>query len=373
MTRAFAITLLTLALCQARGAQTIDYIAAIVNDSIITYREVEEYTSQALELLRRTYYNQPELFKEKAFQAMQDGLEQLIEKQLILDEFKSLGGRLPDTIIEDEIRDRIRQRFNDRATLTRTLKAQGITLETFRKRVHDEIVLEFMRRKNVSSALIISPQKIEQHYNTNLAEFQMSDQVKLRMIVLNKPASGAPEEARKMGQEIIKKLEEGATFGEMASIYSERREGRDGEWIETNRLNRGLTDIAFNLKAGERSPLLGLAREGSDSYWIYAYDSQGGELVRAKKYSDKGELLEERKPETLAAAGNGNGGEPAALAPAQQFYLLQVEEKRPARTRSLVEVREEIERTLTAQERTRLHKKWIGRLREKAFVRYFGT
>src|SRR5687767_8899643 len=156
--------LLTIGGLSSRAAQSVDYIAAIVNDSVITYREVEEYTAQAYELLRRTYQSQPDVFKERMNQTMQDGLEQLLEKQLILDEFKTMGGRLPDTVIEDEIRERIRQRWGDRATLTRNLKAQGITFETFRQRIHDEIVLEFMRRKNVSSAIIISPAKIEQYY-----------------------------------------------------------------------------------------------------------------------------------------------------------------------------------------------------------------
>jgi len=50
-------------------------IAAIVNDTIITYQEVEEFTTQALELLRRAYFNQPELYKEKRVQTLIDGLD----------------------------------------------------------------------------------------------------------------------------------------------------------------------------------------------------------------------------------------------------------------------------------------------------------
>jgi len=193
-----------------------DYIAAIVNDSVITYHEVERYTAQALDLLKRTYQYQPETLRERANQTLQDGLEQLLEKQLILDEFKTLGGRLPDTVIEDEIKERIRKNFVDRATLTRQLKAQGVTQEVFRKQIHDEIVLEYMRRKNVSSAVIISPQKIEEYYKANLADFQVSDQVKLRMIVLNKSSGSTIDDLRHLGLEIIRKMDEGASFAEMA-------------------------------------------------------------------------------------------------------------------------------------------------------------
>ena len=363
--------LLFISALPSRAAQSVDYIAAIVNDSVITYREVEEYTAQAYELLRRTYQNQPDVFKERMTQTMQDGLEQLLEKQLILDEFKTLGGRLPDTVIEDEIKERIRQKWGDRATLTRQLKAQGLTYEAFRKRIHDEIVLEFMRRKNVSSAIIISPAKIEQFYQGNLADFQESDQVKLRMIVLNKASTGGVDDLRNLGLEIVRKMDEGASFTEMAAVYSEgstRRDSGDWGWVQTNRLNRGLSEVAFSLEKGQRSSLLALARDGSDAYWIYQYDKHGQPTV-GRKYSDKGETLEERP--LVAAGGNGSGNGNVLPVPAQEFYLMFVEDRRPARTRSLMEVRDEIEKTLTSQERARLHKKWIDKLKTKAFVRYF--
>jgi hypothetical protein len=48
-----------------------------------------------------------------------------------------------------------------------------------------------------------------------------------------------------------------------------------------------------------------------------------------------------------------------------------VEDRRPAHTKPLAEVREEIERNLIAQENERLQKKWIDRLKAKSFVRYF--
>ena len=50
---------------------------------------------------------------------------------------------------------------------------------------------------------------------------------------------------------------------------------------------------------------------------------------------------------------------------------MQVDEKQIARTRTLAEVRDEIEKDLLLQERGRLQKKWIERLRAKSFFRYF--
>src|SRR5688500_2078967 len=129
-------------------------VAAIVNDSIITFQEVEDYTGEAVDLLRRTYARvQPELFQQKRIETLTDGLEQLVEKQLILDDFKAAGGQLPESYIDEEVKDRIRRQFGDRVTLTKTLQARGVRLESFRKRVHDDIIVNYIRQKNVSSAI----------------------------------------------------------------------------------------------------------------------------------------------------------------------------------------------------------------------------
>jgi hypothetical protein len=48
-----------------------------------------------------------------------------------------------------------------------------------------------------------------------------------------------------------------------------------------------------------------------------------------------------------------------------------LEDKRPAHIKSLNDVREDIEKTLLAQERDRLQKQWNEKLKKKTFVRYF--
>ena len=55
----------------------------------------------------------------------------------------------------------------------------------------------------------------------------------------------------------------------------------------------------------------------------------------------------------------------------KSYYLMLVEEKKPAQFKPLNEVRDEIEHTLIGDERGRLQKKYIERLKTKSFVRYF--
>ena len=52
-------------------------------------------------------------------------------------------------------------------------------------------------------------------------------------------------------------------------------------------------------------------------------------------------------------------------------YFWEVEDRHPAHIRPLSEVRDDIEKTLLAQERAHLQKQWLDRLKKKTFIRYF--
>jgi parvulin-like peptidyl-prolyl isomerase len=120
-----------------------------------------------------------------------------------------------------------------------------------------------------------------------------------------------------MAEEILGKLANGAEFDRMAQIYSEdssRDLGGDWGWIERKTLAAPLEKIAFNLPIGRISNII--------------------------EYS-------------------GN------------FYLLKVEEKRGGETRTLAQVREEIEKKLLQTEAQELQERWIASLRSKAYIKTF--
>jgi parvulin-like peptidyl-prolyl isomerase len=310
---------LALALCPGPRlhAVMVDGVLAVINDSVITRQQVEDFVTPAIESLRREYAGQPEaVFQQKLTGAINDGLEQLVERQLILHDFDVEGYHLPDSVVDDLVQDRIRERFSDRVTLMKTLQAQGETFESFRQDVRDQYIVSALRSKNVAQEVIISPYKVETYYQAHQDDFKVEDEIKLRMIVLNKTGSDDTNTVN-LAREIRDKIKEGAAFAEMASVYSQdslRSQGGDRGWIERSVLRQELADPAFALQPGQVSDVI----------------------------------------ETPNAC-----------------YLLLVEQKRPAHVKPLNEVRNEIEQSLRAQEQARLEKQWIARLKAKTFILYF--
>ena len=198
-------------------AEVADGIKAVVNDRAITFAEVEDFTRPAVDALRRQYAGQPEVFQQKVSEALNDSLEQLVERQLIMHSFDTDGYKLPDSVVDELVQERIRERFGDRVTLIKTLQAQGLTFEQFRKQVREQYIESALRNQNVQREVIISPYKVENYYLTHQADYKLDDQVKLRMIVL--PKAGAKA---------------GAAFTEMASVYSQgsqQHSGGDWGWV----------------------------------------------------------------------------------------------------------------------------------------------
>lgn len=314
------VLILALALCSSPRlhAKVVDGIVAVVNDTVITREQVMKFIQPALESLQREYAGQPEsVFQQKVTALINDGLETLVERQLILHEFTKQGYRMPESYLDELVQDHIRDDFGgDRTILMKTLQAQGETFEQYRKNIRDQTIEDFMHSKNVAQEIVVSPYKIETYYQAHQDEFKVGDEVKLRMIVLNKTS---PDDTNtlSLAREIRKKIEGGASFAEMATIYSQdafRSQGGERGWVGHSVLRKELADAAFTLQRGQVSHVIDL---------------------------------------------------PDAC------YLILVEQKRAAHVKPLKEVRDEIEKTLRVQEQARLQKEWIARLKAKNFILYF--
>jgi len=296
-------------------AQLVNGVQAVVDESIVTLGEVQFMTLPAEQMLYRQYRAQPEVFQKKLADARNESLDQLLQRQLILRDFKNMFSE-PErrALVEKEVNKEVDQELEaeirsgysgNRMTLIQTLQAEGITLERHRQQIRDRIVINFLRQKNISSELIASPHRVEAHYLAHRGEFKVEDEVKLRMIVLKCPGDGEVAKTEKLAEDILRKLKEGATFSEMATIYSEgsqRNQGGDLGWWEPSRLNKGLADTATSLQPGQQSGVM--SRSPGDDYWVCQYENSAPTLGRhyvADTVLKKEIMVEERRFEDTGA------------------------------------------------------------------------
>lgn len=302
-------------MCMAAQAALVNGIQAVVDDSIITRHEVEKLTVPAVRVLERQYPPQSEMFFRKLAEAERDNLEQLTRRRLIIHEFKTAGYSLPESVLDEMVEDEIRRRYKDRRTMAKTLQEQGLTFEKFRENLREQFIVQAMRNKNIASEILVSPQKLENYYQARREDFKVEDQVKLRMITLAKSPELEGLDPKRLAGEILFKLREGSSFEEMANAYSQRAlRSPEGDWYERSQLRKELAEATANIRAGDYC-----------------------EVIEA--------------PEAC--------------------YIVQVVEVKPTHYRPLSEVRTQIENNLVLEERERLERQWVDRLKRKTFIRYY--
>src|SRR5207302_3803220 len=101
----------------------------------------------------------------------------LIDRQLIIQEFKKNKFSIPEYVIDDHIQTIIREEFGgDRNAFVRTLEAQGYTLAKFKANETDKIIVQAMRSKQAKTDVMVSPQQIADYYHKNSEEFSTPEQ-----------------------------------------------------------------------------------------------------------------------------------------------------------------------------------------------------
>lgn len=314
-----ALFLGTFFLSHSGIAELLDGIAAVVNDDIITFTDIKNEVGRLEESLRKAYSPQDPALAEEIRKIRKDALDLLIRRRLIIQQFNAIGGKIQENYIEDYIQQDIDEHYGrDRSVFIKTLEALGMNLETYKEKVRDKIIVQAMSGREISSEIIISPYKIEKYYKENPDEFREGEKVKLRLIYIKKSENEQENEgARNLAQEILLKLTTGSDFPSLAAVYSEGSEKNQGGelgFVNKESLREELRDTAFTLNPGQISKVI----ETKDGY-----------------------------------------------------YILQVEEKKPAKVTTLEEARDLIERLLIRKEQEKLEAKWIQSLKRKAYIRFY--
>ena len=300
----------------ATAQEVLDGLAAVVNDQPITFSQVRELVGPKERVIVEQF--QGKELNEKIKQIRTEAINELIDRQLILQYFKEKGYQLPQYLIEDRINTIIREEHQgDRAAFARKLATYGLTIERFRKEETDKIIVQSMRSQAVKAPPSIPLDKMKAFYKEHLADFTTEEQIQLRMIILRSSDKGSPQQKQKFLEEIRERVAGGAKFSDLAKLYSEdntAESGGDWGWIQTSSLNETLAQAAATLKPGQTS-----------------------------------------KPVTMSGSA----------------YLLYCEAKKPKIVQSFDESRDIVEKVMLGQARQTAQEEWVAKLRKKAYIKVF--
>lgn len=307
------LAILTLTAALALAA-TVDRIVVVVNNEIITQREVDIMLAPIYNQYRNMYKGE-ELIK-MLEEVREKILKQLIEDRLILSEAKKQNITVDEKDVDARI-DEIKSKVGSERELENMLNEQNLTLNELRARYREKIMLRKLIDQKVGAKIIITPLEVKSYYNEHPDDFLQPEEIKLRSILI-RPKDGQSGDALALQaiRDIAKRLKEGCDFEGMAKEYSDGPGASEGGimgYVKRGDLMPQIEDIVFNLKEGETTNII------------------------------KSPL---------------------------GYHIFKVDEKRARRTKELSEVRQDIEEFIYREKVNQRLKGWLDSLAKSAYIEF---
>jgi peptidyl-prolyl cis-trans isomerase SurA len=241
------------------SAEIANRVVAIVNNDIITLHELNN------EIKKKTGLEPDDLKRqdEKAyFKTGRKLLNRMIDKKISHDKVKELQIKVAPAEVDAAIK-RVEQ--NNRITheeLLETLETEGVTYESYRENIRNQIERMRLINYEVKSKIIIREEGILEYYNQHKDEFGTEEKVRLAAIFLMQKDPSDQTERRALqrkGKKILSMLKDGESFGELAMQFSQgpgAKEGGDLGFFKTAQIDPELTKIVKEMSPGDVSGII---------------------------------------------------------------------------------------------------------------------
>ena len=299
--------------CLPSFARVIDKILVAVNDEIITQSDVNKILAPMYEQLRSVYSGRE--LEEKMAATRHNVLNKLIDTKLLLAEAKRKGVEITNEEVAKRI-DEVKSSFDTEEEFVAALANENILLSELEQKFKEKLMTEAIIGAEMATRISVSPNEVLQYYNDNISEFQESQKVKARSILIKKGKNYDDEEARALAEEILRRLAGGGDFNSLATMHSEgpyAEYGGEMGWVEEGKLLEPVDRVLFRLNKGETSPVI----------------------------------------ETKLG-----------------FHILRVDDEKVKEVKEFSEVKKEIEGFLFGQKKGRKLTGWLGELKENAYISF---
>jgi len=236
---------------------TVDRVVAVVNDEAITQYDLEDAKRIVLQQLKQQNVQPP-----AADVLDKQVLERLITERALMQYAKENGIRVDDTQIERTI-----QRIAEDNKLTpdqfrKALAQENIPYAKYRDDVRSEIIVQRLREREIDSHITVSDAEVDNYLATLKLQSGGETEYRLAHILVAVPEQASAEQIearRRRAEEALKKVQDGADFGQIAAGYSDAGDALQGGslgWRSGARLPTVFADPVRSMKVGDVSSVL---------------------------------------------------------------------------------------------------------------------
>jgi len=189
-------------------------------------------------------------------------VENAISRKLLLEEVKRENVTIPDADVEAEFQ-RFRAQFPDSATFVQQLQSAGLTQESVRDRLRENLQINSVVESHTAQAGLVTPQDVETFYRENPEQFRSPEQVRASHILVRSDTTETPQARsahRARADSLLAELKKGADFATVARQNSEdpgsAERGGDLDYFARGQMVPAFDTAAFSLGIGQMSGIV---------------------------------------------------------------------------------------------------------------------
>jgi len=224
-----------------------DAIIAIVNNDVITMKDLRQYVASVASQMR-VENKSPEEIQQIMGDYEQKGLDKLIEDKLVLAAANDKGIEVRDDLVDKRLAE-IKGRYPSEDYFIKALSTEGMTVSDLRQKVLDQLKVKYEVDMEVRDKIVVNPQDVTAYYNDHISDFERKESVNLQSIFVSFDKH-AKQEAQTRADEARSRLLAGEDFNKVFQNYSD---GSSVGEIEKGQMVDKVENVVFNLKLGDVS------------------------------------------------------------------------------------------------------------------------
>lgn len=239
------------------GFQPLDRIVAVVDDRVITQRELQAEVGQLggqVDLANMSPADQQRLGERV--------LDRMITEATMLERADKIGIQIDDTRLNQALNGIAQRNGMNLSQLRDAVVGQGQDWADFRDGIREQMLLEELQKREVYSQINVSDRDIDTYIEQRTGASAEQTEYRLAQILVSVPENASPEaieQAEARARDIRNELVDGADFARVSAERSDALNADEGGslgWRDPARIPSLFLPVVQGMEAGEVSDII---------------------------------------------------------------------------------------------------------------------
>ncbi len=235
----------------------IDRIVAVVNEEVITQKELDEMLKHTIRQLQGRGVQAP------AHDVLEKQLlERFIVSRLQLQIAKETGLTVSDTDLDNTLRRIAQENKMSLSELYAALERDGVNFNKFRDEIRNELILMRLKEREVDNRITVTESEVDDFLHAQEASASNTNEYRLAHILVQVPERAEPAQVEvryRRAETALAKLKNGAEFAQIAAEFSDSADAMKGgvlDWRPSTQLPTKFAEVLASMQPGELTPVI---------------------------------------------------------------------------------------------------------------------